>query len=190
MASAFLYFVGMNAVTSFGFIFLQRDLKASNEMIGILASIAALAEIPAMVLIDFLLRRTNARLTLAVGALGMAGTWLAFAFLTGPDLLIPLMIVRGTFYTLHTVSITLLVSHISHPANAATNQALSQATIPALALLLTGSASGWIFDHLGPRVLFELAGMTGILSAILLIGLRRYETAHSVDSPEAQQPAA
>lgn len=173
LLSVFLFFVGNNAVTAFGFIYFQENLGASNEYIGIIAAVAALAEIPSMLFIDWLLRRMNIRMTLILGTLGQAALWLGYSLLAGASLLIPLMILRGTFYTFFAVSSALIVARISHPANVATNQALGQVTVPGLAILLTGSISGWAFDNLGPRALFQGTAFMGLLSALLLIALWR-----------------
>ena len=174
LASLFLFFTGMMGTYTFMFIYFQDDLGASKETIGILAAVAALSEIPSMLFIDALLRRVQILTTLIVGITGMIALWVALAFLTSVTLLIPLMIVRGTFYTFQTVSIVLLVSRISHPANAATNQSLALVTIPSLAVLVTGPISGWIFDYLGVRVLFLSASVVGVLSVMVLIAIRRY----------------
>jgi PPP family 3-phenylpropionic acid transporter len=168
LVSLFLYFAGMMATYTFMFIYFEDSLGASKEMIGILAAVAALAEIPSMMFIDTLLRRVRVLTTLIIGIGGMIGLWSAFAFLTGTTLLIPLMIVRGTFYTFQSVSITLLVARISHPVNAATNQSLAIVTVPGLAVLLTGPASGWLFDHLGARALFLSASGIGMLAITVL----------------------
>jgi MFS transporter, PPP family, 3-phenylpropionic acid transporter len=185
LASLFLYFMGQSAIYTFLFIFFQDDLGASNQMIGILASVAALSEIPSMLFIDALLRRVNIHTTLTAGLLGMCMLWVAFAQLTDATLLIPLMIIRGTFYTLQAVSITLLIARISHPVNVATNQSLALVTIPGLAVLLTGPLSGWIFDHLGTRILFEFAGVIGACAILLLIVGKR----HLVAQPEVSDSA-
>jgi PPP family 3-phenylpropionic acid transporter len=174
LASLFLYYVGMMGTYTFMFIYFQDNLGASKEMIGILAAVAAISEIPSMMFIDALLRRVNILVTLIAGIAGMVTLWVVFAFLTSAALLIPLMVIRGTFYTFQAVSIALLVSRISHPVNAATNQSLAGVTIPGLAVLLTGPISGWIFDHLGARALFLSAALVGLLSVLMLAASRRY----------------
>jgi MFS transporter, PPP family, 3-phenylpropionic acid transporter len=174
LVSLFLYFMGQSAVYTFLFIYFQEDLGASTEMIGILASVAALSEIPSMLFIDALLRRVNIHTTLVTGLSGMCALWIAFSLLTNTTLLIPLMIVRGTFYTFQSVSITLLIAKISHPVNVATNQSLALVTTPGLAVLLTGPISGWIFDHWGARTLFGFAGTVAICAILLLVVGKRY----------------
>jgi MFS family permease len=141
-----------------------------------------------MILIDVLLRRFSVRTTMILGTLGMAASWLSFAIITSAVYIIPLMILRGTVYTLHTVSMPLLVSRISHPSNAATNQAIAQVTVPGLAILLTGPISGWIFDQAGGRVLFTISMLMAVLSAsILLAGRRQLRAA---DTPLIANPAS
>lgn len=173
LASIFLYFVGASAFTAFSFIYYKQDLGANNQLIGVISSVSALSEIPAMLLIDRLIRRADISITLAIGLFGLGVLWFALSQLSSTVFLIPLMMLRGTFYTLQVVSLTLLVSRISHPVNAATNQALAQVTIPGLAILLTGAVSGWLFDHAGARSLFQLAALLALISAGLLVIARR-----------------
>jgi PPP family 3-phenylpropionic acid transporter len=176
LASIFLYFVGAAAFNAFSLIYFKQGLGASNQMLGLISSLSALSEIPAMMLIDRVLRRVDIRLTLGAGLLGLGSLWLALSLLTGTTLLIPLMLLRGTFYTLQSVSLTLLVSRISHPSNVATNQALAQVTVPGIAILLTGAVSGWLFDHAGGRGLFQLAALMAAASIVLLILARKQLT--------------
>jgi PPP family 3-phenylpropionic acid transporter len=173
MASGLLFYIGVNTIAGFSNIYFQEELGASTALIGVLASVAALAEIPSMIVIDSLLKRLQIRMALYIGMLGLAGIWFAFALLEGTALLIPLMMIRGTFYTFHNVATTLLVSRISHPANVSTNQAIAQVTVPAIATLLTGSISGWIFDNMGARTLFQIISLVAVLSVLILIAGRR-----------------
>lgn len=181
LVSLFLFFASMTGTYTFMFIYFRDTLGASEDMIGILVSVAALSEIPSMMVIDALLRRVQVLTTLIIGIMGMIGLWIAFAFLTSSTLLIPLMIIRGTFYTFQAVSIALLVSRISHPVNAATNQSLAVVTVPGLAVLLVGPISGWTFDHLGAQTLFLSASVIGVLAVLVLVASRRYLTVQLAD---------
>ncbi|MGJ3240334.1 MAG: MFS transporter [Anaerolineae bacterium] len=185
MVSWFLFFIGMSSIGGFMYPFFQQELGASNTMIGILASVGALAEIPSMIFIDRMMKRVNIRTTLIIGMLGMASLWTAFTFLQSAILLIPLMIVRGTFYTFQNIANTLIVSRISHPRNAATNQAISQVTVPALAQLISAPIAGYIFDVYGPRVLLRLVSVIAIFAVIMLISFRRTMAATPTDGETA-----
>ena len=173
MAGWFLFYIGMSAIGGFMYPYFQQELGASNAMIGVLASVAALAEIPSMMVIDRMMKRVNIRVTLMLGMLGMASLWIAFSMLQGALLLIPLMIIRGTFYTFQNVANTLMVSRISHPVNAATNQALAQVTVPALAQLITAPIAGLVFDIYGARVLLRLVALMAIFAVLVLLAFRR-----------------
>jgi MFS transporter, PPP family, 3-phenylpropionic acid transporter len=172
MVSLFLFAFGNNAIGAFSFIFFKQNLGASNDLIGIVSSVAALSEIPSMFFIDWLLRRASIRTTLALGMLGQALLWIGYTLLVGPTFLIPLMIFRGTFFTFFNVSATLLVSRISPPANAATNQAIAQVTVPSMAVLVAGWINGWMFDNLGPHILFLVAALMASFAVILLLFAR------------------
>ena len=172
MASLFLFAFGNNAIMAFSNIFFKQTLGASNDLIGIVSSISALSEIPSMMFIDWLLRRVNMRTTLAIGMLGQAVLWVLYTLLVGPNFLIVLVAFRGTFFTFFNVSATLLVSRISYPSNAATNQAIAQVTVPSLAFLVAGSINGWMFDNVGPETLFKVAALMASLAVMLLIAAR------------------
>ncbi len=186
LASIFLYYVGATAFSAFSFIYYKRDLGASTQLIGVISSISALSEIPAKMLIDRLLRRADIRVTLAAGFLGLGGLWFSVTQLNDTTFLIPLVLIRGTFFTLQIISLTLLVSQISDPGNVATNQALAQVTIPGLAILLTSPISGWLFDHAGPRTLFQITAAMAAASAVLLLLARRQFAAKRIGFPDPQ----
>ena len=60
-----------------------------------------------------------------------------------------------------------------------TNQSLALVNVPGLAVLLTGPVSGWIFDHMGPRTLFQLCGVIGFCAVLLLIAARHHLITHA-----------
>ncbi len=172
-ASVFLFYIGNSAFGGFSFIYYHKELGADNGLIGLVTSLSALSEIPAMLLIDSLIRRWNVRRMLIIGTAGLSVIWLLLSTLQGTSLLLPLLLIRGTFFACQTVSITLLIAEISPPAIVATNQALIQVTVPGIATLLTGLVSGWIFDQFGGRVLFLTIGVLGVLSAVTILLVRR-----------------
>lgn len=170
---SFLFYVGMTAVAAFSFLYFKQDLGADNATIGYIASLGALTEIPAMLILDRLLRRANLLTLLIIGTAGSAAIWFVYTLLQDATPLLPLMVLRGTFFSLQNLSLVLLIARMGHPANAATNQAITQITIPGLAVLLTGALSGWIVDNAGLRTLLQLAALLSGCSALLLLLLRR-----------------
>lgn len=168
MAATFLLFIGMGMSVGFANVYFQQDLGADNTLIGIITSVSALAEVPVMILMDRLLHRFKIRHTLIFGFLGTALYWFATSILVDTTYLLPVVVARAFFYTPQTIALTLLVDRISHPSNAATNQAITQVTIPAFAQLISGVFAGWVFDNLGGRVLFQMAGTVGIIATLIL----------------------
>lgn len=177
LVSSFLFFIGLNTSYAFTFVYFKESLGADAGMIGILAAVAALSEMPSMMIIDRLLRRIDIRLTYATGMFGISMLWIVYSSLTGAFFLIPLMVIRGTFYTFQNISRTLLVSDISDPANVATNQSLAFVSAPGLAMLLTSPIAGWIFDEYGARTMFRIMSVIGMLAALLIVvGWKYLET--------------
>jgi PPP family 3-phenylpropionic acid transporter len=168
MGATFLLFIGMGMSQGFANVYFQQDLGADNTLIGIITSISALAEVPVMILMDRLLHRFNIRYLLIFGFLGTALYWFATSLLTDTTYLLPVVVSRAFSYTPQTIALTLLVDRISHPSNAATNQAISQVTIPAFAQLVSGIFAGWVFDNLGGTVLFQMAGTVGVIATLIL----------------------
>ncbi|MEL6526472.1 MAG: hypothetical protein AAFQ07_12270, partial [Chloroflexota bacterium] len=68
---------------------------------------------------------------------------------------------------------------------AATNQALSQVTVPALAQLISAPIAGYIFDLYGPRVLLRLVAVMAIFAILILISFRRTMAATPTESNTA-----
>jgi MFS transporter, PPP family, 3-phenylpropionic acid transporter len=172
LLSVALFQIGMNVSTTFGFIYFKRDLGASDALIGVIVALAALSEIPAMFLYDRFLHLASGRILLVIGMAGLSLVWIGLSLLTGSTPLLFMMMLRGTFYTLFNVSLVLLVSRVSHPSNAATHQALAQVTAPGLAVLIASPINGWIFDHLGARILLQGVAVIGLLAALLLLLVR------------------
>lgn len=153
------------AYQTFLVIYMKNELGASEQLIGIAIAVGALTEVPIMVMMDGLLRRYDIRLIYIIGILGLSFQMFSLALLINDTLIIPIMMIRGLFYTFQTVSKTLLVAKISHPANVSANQSLMQTTVPAIAIITTGSLMGWIYDELGGQVLFTILMIVGLLSA-------------------------
>lgn len=173
MVSWFMFFIGMSSIGGFVFPFFQQELGASNAMIGILSGIGAIAEVPYMMVVDRMMRRLNIRWTMMIGMLGMASIWTIYTFLPSAIWIVPLMFIRGAFYTFQYVANTLIISRISHPANAATNLTIAQVTVPALAQLLFAPIAGIIFDMYGARVLLRLVSLVAVLAVLLLVAFRK-----------------
>lgn len=175
-ASQFFVSMGTYNMYSFIFIHFNQNLDVASAHIGLWAALMGAVEFPFFFLMDAILPRFRIRVAYIIGMLGTA----LFAFLLGVVqstlLLAPLLILRGVVWPCYQLSSFTLVNAISHPRNAATNQAILQVTMPSIALLLTGSLFGWAYDNLGPAPFFSLnALMCAIGACIVIAGFRLFD---------------
>lgn len=169
MLSQFLFFVGFNALIAFLAIFIQDDLGVPLAQIGFYFAFFAICEIIPMMLVDRWLGRWGTRKALIAGMGGMALCWLIYGLLPAPAWLLVVQMFRGAAFTLFTLGTTVMISEISDPANVATNRALVQVTMPALAMLLTSPLMGWLYDTYGAQMTFSVGAAMGFISVVLLV---------------------
>lgn len=189
MFSNFLYYVCTNAVFVFLWVYLKDYLDMDDSTVGVVAAALGLFEIPWMMYMNRIYRRISTRRALAFGIAGQALFALFLAFLTGPTLLILLIAMRGMFYAMHNISLTLLVTEISHPANVATNQALAWVTIPAIAAVLTGPLAGWIYENIDARFMFTAAAVIGLIASLILLVGRKMIAEATADRQALREAA-
>lgn len=172
------FFIWMGAFNTFAFIFvhLTENLGVPQADIGLWAAILGAVEVPFLYLMDSLLPRVRIRIAYILSVAGIALFMLLLAAVQTLPMLILTFIFRGLAWPAFHLSSFQLVNAISHPRNVATNQAILQVTMPSIALLLTGSVFGWIFDNLGAQAFFlscALACAIGV--GILIAGFRLFE---------------
>jgi MFS transporter, PPP family, 3-phenylpropionic acid transporter len=176
LASQFFVMMGIQNSFVFMFVHFTQNLGIATGDIGVWAALFAGVEIPFFILMDSILPRVKFRQGYIFGIVGMA----AFIFLMGATqslvVLALLILFRGLVWPSLHLSSFAVVSAISHPQNVATNQAILQVTMPSIAMLLTGSAFGWVFDHLGAFAFFGLCSLMCMIGAsIMIIGYRLFD---------------
>ena len=180
IASQFLIMMGMRNTFQFMFIHFSENLAIPTAEIGIWAALLAAVEIPFFILMDALMPRVRSRTLYIVSALGLAAFIACLGIVDTLPALALLLIFRGFSWPTMQLSSYTLVAEISHPSNVATNQAILQVTMPAIAMLLTGALFGWTFEHLGAEIFFALCGLVCAVGAIIVIaGFRFFETNQS-----------
>lgn len=177
-----LFYIGMNALNLFMFVYFKEYLGADDSSIGVYAACLGLFEVPWMLVMNRIYRRISTRKALVIGIAGQSLFTVSVALLGGTGPLLILIALRGFFYALWNISLTLVVTEISHPANVATNQALTWVTMPAIAAIIMGPLSGWLYENVGPRPLFLVSALVTLSGALLLVILRKL-----VDSASSQR---
>ena len=175
-ASQFFVSMGTYNMYSFIFIHFNQNLDVPSAHIGLWAALMGAVEFPFFLLMDAILPRFRIRVAYIIGILGTALFALLLGVVQSTLLLAPLLILRGLAWPCYQLSSFTLVNAISHPRNAATNQAILQVTMPSIALLLTGALFGWAYDNLGPAPFFSLnALMCAIGACIVIAGFRLFD---------------
>ena len=179
------FFVAMCSHNAFAFLFihLSQNLGVRIADVGIWAALLALVEFPFYFLTDALLPKVRLRITYIFGIAGVALTTLGIGMVPNLPLLALLLVFRGLSWPAYQLSSYRLMNAISHPRNVATNQAIVQVTMPGIALLLTGSLYGWVYDHMGAGVFYALCALAAALGACIVIaGFRLFDTRQLHDS--------
>lgn len=172
------FFVSMGTYNAYAFMFIHfnQNLGVPSADIGIWAAILGGIEVPFTMLMDKVLPRMRIRVAYIFSLLGIALFTLALGFVPSLPWLALLLVFRGMTWPGFYLSSFTLVNAISHPGNVATNQALVQVTMPSIALVLTGSLFGWVFDNLGAGAFFAICAlMLAIGACIVTAGFRMFE---------------
>ena len=183
-ASQFFVAMGTYNMYSFIFIHFNQNLGVASAHIGLWAALMGAVELPFFFLMD----KPSCRGSASASPISSAfwaprSSPFCWASCRALLLLAPLLIVRGLVWPCYQLSSFTLVNAISHPRNAATNQAILQVTMPSVALLLTGALFGWAYDNLGPGAFFSLSAlMTAIGACIVIAGFRLFDARSSAPS--------
>ena len=180
------FFVAMCTHNAFAFLFIHmsQNLGVTTAHIGLWAALLAVVEFPFYFLTDALLPRVRLRVTYAFGVIGIALTTLGIGIVPNLPVLLLLFVCRGLSWPAYQLSCYRLMNEISHPRNAATNQAVVQVTMPGIALLLTGSLYGYAYDQLGAGAFFAFCALAGALGAVIaLVGFRLAAEARQAAEP-------
>ena len=177
-----------NNAFAFLFIHLSQNLGVNNSDIGMWAAILALVEFPFYYLTDALLPKVRLRITYITGIVGVALTMLGIGMAPNLPTLFLLLVCRGLFWPAYQLSSYRLINAVSHPRNAATNQAIVQVTMPGLAMLLTGSLYGWAYDHLGAGAFYAMCAFAaGAGVCIAAAGFRLFVARQQAAGAQAHQ---
>jgi predicted MFS family arabinose efflux permease len=165
IGSLFVFALGISGLFSFMSITIKA-LGGSDSLVGLAWTVAALAEIPVMLLGQQLLHHLGARRMLIIGFLATAVRMVIISLApTAQWLLLP-QALNGFSYAFYWLGAMTYGSELAGPERQSTQVGLTVATF-SLASMVGSAVSGVLFDTLGPAGLFRvLAGFA--LAAFLL----------------------
>lgn len=173
VASHFFIMMGVQNVFNFMFIHFMENLGVATGDIGMWGALMAGLEIPFFFLMDRILTKIQPRYAYIGGALGMAVFIVLLGMAESLTVVFLLLFLRGICWPVLQLSSFRVVAEVSYIQNVATNQALIQVTTPSIAMLLTGSAFGWTFDHLSTFVFFGLCALMCVIGASIVLIMHR-----------------
>ena len=157
-----------------------KDLGASEASVGLISTVAAVAEIPMLLIGPYLLRRFGPR-SLIVGAMAAyVVRMLLYAQVARPEWVIALSLMQGITYSPFLIGTVALANQLAPDELKSTSQGLL-GMVMSLSNVAGGLACGWLFDHTGQAGLFSMAALFAG-AALLLYGLgaRRLNASQSV----------
>lgn len=169
VVSQFFILMGFQNSFAFLFIHLTDNIGVATSSIGIWAAFLAGIEVPFFIATDKFLPRFPTRLAYILGAIGMSVFLFGLGMTENWLLVIFLFLIRGIMFPIFQLSSFRIVSEISHKQSVATNQAILHVTMPNLALLLSGSLFGWLFEHMGAFIFFAACAIMCLLGAIIVV---------------------
>lgn len=149
------------------------NLGGSKELIGWSAFLSAIFEIPVFLLFDRFLKKNTKMMfaCLAVVSLLYACRWLLMAVAGGPVQVVLIQVLHcitfGGYYYVGTT----LTAHLIPAEFRSTGQAVYALTWGGISGIVAGLTGGWMFQSLGPRLMYEISAgiaLLGVLGFVIM----------------------
>lgn len=145
-----------------------RQMGGSDGLIGITWTISAVAEMPIMILSAVLLKRFGARRLISI-AISVYGLRLVlYSLMPAPEWAAWISLLGGLSFGLYWISAVTYVSELAPENLKATSQGLLVA-VTSLAGIIGATLAGWLFDQVGPFIMFRILAGFCVLALVLLV---------------------
>ncbi|HCE17566.1 MAG TPA: hypothetical protein DEQ80_06880 [Anaerolinea thermolimosa] len=149
-----------------------KTMGGSDSLIGVAATMAAVAEIPFMFFSGMIMRRLGQEKMFWISLLGFTARIGLYGLMPAPQWAIGINLLNGPSYVFFWNSAVNYANTIAPDAHKATAQGFFQATTN-LASVASAILAGWMFDSLGPSGLFQVLALA-CLAAFIIFGISRY----------------
>ncbi|MBP1995355.1 MFS transporter [Paenibacillus eucommiae] len=147
------------------------NLGGSKELIGWSVFLSAIFEIPVFLLFDRFLKKSTKMMIGCLVVISVLFTirWLLMSVVGGPMHIVFIQVLHCITFGGYYYVGTSLSAHLIPSEYRATGQAIYALTWGGISGIVAGLMGGWMFDYLGPRVMYEisavisLAGVVGFL---------------------------
>lgn len=165
---------GMSLAVSGNFLYLYlHELGGSRTLIGLSLSFATLSELPVMFFGARLLERLGARGLLVVSLLIFSLRLFAYSFMASPELALPIQLLHGPTFAAMWIAGVSYAKEIAPREGGAAAQGLFSGVTAGLGGAVGALAGGFLYDGVGPAMMFRVFGVAVLLGALLLLLGRR-----------------
>jgi PPP family 3-phenylpropionic acid transporter len=156
-----------------------RDVGLGGEIVALTWGIAVTVEVGIMLIVDRLIDRFGAMRILAVGFLLEALRWFAYASFHSKTALLLLAPGHGIAFTLGYVATVRRAIELVPERLRATGQGLA-AGATGFGQMTGLILAGYLQEHFGNQVMFQSAGVIGMLAVAIALGSRNSRKQHSI----------
>lgn len=171
LISAFLLTTASGGVNSFFSLYLNR-IGATEGQIGLSWALAAVSELPVMLLSAVMLRRIGAKGLLVMAFLVFIVRWLFYSVIDAPVWALVIQLLHGLSFAAFLVGGVTFVSERTPPGLSATAQAIYSTVTFGLASITGSMIGGYLYDNVGMQNFFRFFSLLGLagLAIFLMAG--------------------
>jgi len=174
--------MGLSLINNFLFLYMQR-LGADNSLMGVALTVGTVSELPVMFYSGRLLQRWGAPRLLAIGLAAYVVRALALSWIQNPWLVLPTQLLHGPVFGLLWVAGVSYASEIAPAGMGATAQSVFGSVMFGLGGAGGGFFGGFLYDAVGPALMFRLAGLVVLVAWFLLLLAGRIEARRALTGP-------
>lgn len=174
--------MGLSLINNFLFLYMQ-GLGADKSLMGIALTVGTASELPVMFYSGQLLQRWGSSRLLALGLAAYVLRALALSWIQLPSLVLLTQLLHGPVFGLLWVAGVSYASEIAPSGMGATAQGLFGSVMFGLGGAGGGFFGGFLYDAVGPAMMFRLAGVVVLFAWVLLFLAKQLEERPGLTGP-------
>ena len=167
MASVLVLWTGVLGTFSMLSV-LVKDMGGNDTQIGLIFTVAAIAEIPLLQGGPYILRRFGAKRLILAAMIAYTLRMVFYAIVVSPELVIAIGLMQSITYCPFLIGTIAMANELAPDDLKSTSQGLL-GMVMSLSNVVGGLSGGWLYDHTGQTGLFTIAFLT-TFAAFLLFG--------------------
>ncbi|MCC6905409.1 MAG: MFS transporter [Anaerolineae bacterium] len=173
MLSVFVFSVGSIGANTFLTVYM-RDNGANPNTLGVMSTVAAIAEMPTFIMGALLLRRYGSRRLLLIGYAAYVVRWALYGLMPAPGWAIPISLLQSVSFGFYLIAAVSYANSLAPDDLKGTTQGLFFGA-GALAGFVGSPLIGWLYDALGGRWMFLICAAIGLGALAILYFTSRPE---------------